>query len=214
MPNDVFVGGSAFAVPGQTLGDLFYASSATTITRLADVAAGSVLVSGGVGVAPAWSATPSVTTLTATTSVVVGGVGASETLTHTGIDEMGCSGNIRARANDVLGSVSIGIIGSGYPGMTFVQGAGDFVRFGSPASNLFRFGNQADTKGFAFNIDTTADTLTLRNFANSAAGNLNAGNVTAATYTVGATAGASGGPFTTITSITVVNGLVTAIAGT
>lgn len=35
----------------------------------------------------------------------------------------------------------------------------------------------------------------------------------AASYAVGATAGASGGPFTTISGITVVNGIVTAITG-
>lgn len=43
------------------VGDLIYASAVTpTLSRLADVATGSVLVSGGIGVAPAWSATPSV----------------------------------------------------------------------------------------------------------------------------------------------------------
>jgi hypothetical protein len=40
------------------------------------------------------------------------------------------------------------------------------------------------------------------------------GNCRAASYNVGATAGASGGPFTSVTGITVVNGIVTAIAGT
>jgi hypothetical protein len=39
------------------------------------------------------------------------------------------------------------------------------------------------------------------------------GNCRATSYNVGATAGASGGPFTTITSITVTNGIVTAISG-
>jgi hypothetical protein len=49
------------------VGDLLYADTATTLARLADVAVGSVLVSGGVGVAPAWSATPTLTSLTAGT---------------------------------------------------------------------------------------------------------------------------------------------------
>lgn len=47
-------------------GDLFYGSAANTAARLADVATGSVLVSGGVGVAPTWSATPTLTDLTLT----------------------------------------------------------------------------------------------------------------------------------------------------
>jgi hypothetical protein len=50
------------------VGDLLYASGATTLASLADVATGSVLVSGGVGVAPAYSSTPSVSTVTATAS--------------------------------------------------------------------------------------------------------------------------------------------------
>jgi len=54
-------GGTGFA--GYTVGDLLYADSATTLARLADVATGRVLVSGGIGAAPAYSATPTVTTL-------------------------------------------------------------------------------------------------------------------------------------------------------
>lgn len=50
-----------------TIGDILYASGTTTLSKLADVAIGSVLVSGGVGAAPAYSATPTVTSLTATT---------------------------------------------------------------------------------------------------------------------------------------------------
>ncbi len=46
------------------IGDIMYASATTpTWSRLADVAAGSVLVSGGVSTAPAWSATPALTSL-------------------------------------------------------------------------------------------------------------------------------------------------------
>jgi hypothetical protein len=40
---------------GYTTGDLLYASSSSALSKLADVAAGSFLRSGGVGAAPAWS---------------------------------------------------------------------------------------------------------------------------------------------------------------
>jgi len=46
-----------------TQGDLLYASGANTIGNLADVAVGQVLVSGGVGAAPAYSASPTLTGL-------------------------------------------------------------------------------------------------------------------------------------------------------
>lgn len=54
-------GGTGFAA--YTTGDLLYANSGISLARLADVAVGQVLISGGVGVAPAWSANPRVSTL-------------------------------------------------------------------------------------------------------------------------------------------------------
>jgi hypothetical protein len=51
-----------------TIGDLVYASATTTLSKLAGVAVGSVLVSGGVGTAPAYSAAPTLTSLTTTTT--------------------------------------------------------------------------------------------------------------------------------------------------
>jgi len=41
-------------IASYTIGDLLYASGATTLSKLADVATGSCLISGGVGVAPSW----------------------------------------------------------------------------------------------------------------------------------------------------------------
>ncbi len=55
--------GSNWTFTSQAIGDLVYASSTTAFTRLAAVAAGQVLVSAGIGTAPAYSANPSVTTL-------------------------------------------------------------------------------------------------------------------------------------------------------
>jgi len=47
-----------------TIGDLLYASAADTIAKLADVATGQVLVSGGVGTAPAYSDSPTLVGVT------------------------------------------------------------------------------------------------------------------------------------------------------
>ena len=63
------------------VGDIMYASATTpTWSRLAGVATGSMLVSGGVNTAPAWSASPTLTT-SLTTPLVIGGTAASSTLT-------------------------------------------------------------------------------------------------------------------------------------
>lgn len=50
-------------ISSYTAGDLLYASGASALSKLADVAIGSVLVSGGVGVAPAYSASPQLTSI-------------------------------------------------------------------------------------------------------------------------------------------------------
>lgn len=82
-------GGTGFAA--YTTGDLLYAVSGVALARLNDVAVGSVLVSGGVGVAPAWSATPRVTalhvgtalTFSATAPTVASGFGTSPVIAGT-----------------------------------------------------------------------------------------------------------------------------------
>jgi len=75
----LLVGNGGTGITSYAVGDLLYASGATTLSKLADVAVGSVLVSGGVTTAPAWSATPSVTSLQVGTGVGVlfGGTSAS-----------------------------------------------------------------------------------------------------------------------------------------
>lgn len=71
---------SATLVPGSggtgltsyAIGDLLYASGSTTLSKLADVATGSVLVSGGVTTAPAWSSTPTFTATNVTGLPITG----------------------------------------------------------------------------------------------------------------------------------------------
>ncbi len=64
LPLSVANGGTGLT--SYAVGDLIYASGATTLSKLADVAVGQVPISGGVGVAPAWSASPIVTTIKCT----------------------------------------------------------------------------------------------------------------------------------------------------
>jgi len=76
-----------------TTGDILYASASTTIASLADVATGSVLVSGGVGVAPSYSSSPTLTT-SLTTPLHIGGTTASSTLTLESTSGVGTSDSI------------------------------------------------------------------------------------------------------------------------
>ncbi len=69
VANEIAINAGAIALTSQAIGDLVIATSASQLGRVADVATGQVLVSGGVATAPAYSASPSITALTYTTSL-------------------------------------------------------------------------------------------------------------------------------------------------
>jgi hypothetical protein len=58
-----------------TTGDIIYASATNTLSRLADVATGNALISGGVGVAPSWGKIALTTHVSGTLPVANGGTG-------------------------------------------------------------------------------------------------------------------------------------------
>jgi hypothetical protein len=62
-------------IDSYAVGDLIYASGATTLSKLADVATGNVLISGGVTTAPAWGKVGLTTHVTGTLGVGNGGTG-------------------------------------------------------------------------------------------------------------------------------------------
>jgi len=76
-----------------TIGDLLYADTTTTLAKLADVATGSVLVSGGVAGNPSYSASPTLTT-SLTTPLLIGGTTASSSLTLQSTSGVGTTDNI------------------------------------------------------------------------------------------------------------------------
>jgi hypothetical protein len=115
LTNALGVASGGTGIASYTIGDLIYASGSTTLSKLADVATGSVLVSGGVGAAPSYSATPTVTSITAPT--VNGGTAVSSTLTLQSTSGVGTTDAIifktasqseRMRI-DTSGNVGIGV---------------------------------------------------------------------------------------------------------
>jgi hypothetical protein len=71
----VAVANGGTGVASYTTGDIIYASDATTLSKLADVATGNALISGGVGAAPAWGKVNLGTHVTSTLQVANGGTG-------------------------------------------------------------------------------------------------------------------------------------------
>ena len=63
------------------IGDLLYASGATALSRLADVATGSALISGGVTTAPSWGKIGLTTHVSGTLPIANGGTNGTETAT-------------------------------------------------------------------------------------------------------------------------------------
>jgi len=77
-------GGTGLA--SWTTGSLVYASASTTLAGLADVATGNVLLSGGVGVAPAWGQVSLTTAVTGTLPIANGGTGLTSTPANGALD--------------------------------------------------------------------------------------------------------------------------------
>ena len=74
VANEIAINAGAIALTSQAIGDLIIASTTSQLSRVADVATGQVLVSGGVGVAPAYSGSPSLSgTLTVTGALAANG---------------------------------------------------------------------------------------------------------------------------------------------
>ena len=94
-------------ITSYTTGDILYASGTTTLSTLADVATGSVLVSGGVGVAPSYSSSPTLTT-SLTTPLIIGGTTASSTLTLESTSGTGTSDSIIFKTGSQVTAMTIG----------------------------------------------------------------------------------------------------------
>jgi len=139
--------GATYGGTGQTAvttGDLLYGSATNTWSRLADVATGSVLVSGGVGGAPSWSNSPTVTTINYTTAVgvtsetvplIIGGTAASSTLTLESTSGAGTTDAILFKTGsqsermriDTSGNVGIGTTSPGGFKLNVSDGTTNFV---------------------------------------------------------------------------------------
>jgi hypothetical protein len=95
--------GATYGGTGQssyTTGDLLYASSSTALAKLADVATGNALISGGVGAAPYWGKIDLTTHVSGTLPVGNGGTGQASTLTQYGL--------VYAATTTAMGSTAAG----------------------------------------------------------------------------------------------------------
>ena len=95
---DISLAGTLVAANGgtgqnsYTIGDLLYASGSTALSKLAGVATGNALISGGVGTAPSWGKIGLTTHVTGTLGVSNGGTGTATAFTTGSVLFAGASG--------------------------------------------------------------------------------------------------------------------------
>lgn len=125
-----------------TIGDLIYASGATTLAKLADVATGNALISGGVGVAPSWGKIGLTTHVSGTLPIANGGTGVTGT--------------------PVNGELLIGN-GTGYSLATLTASTGVSVTNGSGTITIANTGVTSLTAGTAISVSASTGGVTVTN---------------------------------------------------
>ncbi|MDP3665814.1 MAG: hypothetical protein Q8R50_03970, partial [Sediminibacterium sp.] len=108
-----------------TIGDILFASGATALSKLADVATGNALISGGVGTAPSWGKIDLTTHVSGTLPVANGGTGLT-TGTSGGILGFTAAGTLASSAALTSNALVIGG-GAGVTPSTLAIGAADQV---------------------------------------------------------------------------------------
>lgn len=94
------------------IGDLLYASGGTSLAKLADVAVGNVLLSGGVGAAPAYGKVDLTAAVTGILPVTNGGTGQAAALTLNGVVYAASAGAMATSSAGTTGQVLVGNTGS------------------------------------------------------------------------------------------------------
>ncbi|NBX86943.1 MAG: hypothetical protein EBQ97_00275 [Bacteroidetes bacterium] len=96
-------GGTGLA--SYTIGDILYASASTTLAKLADVATGNALISGGVGVAPSWGKIALTTHVSGTLAIGNGGTGTTSYGTNNLVIASGTSAFTGLAPGSTIGAI-------------------------------------------------------------------------------------------------------------
>jgi hypothetical protein len=96
-------GGTGLA--SYTVGDILYASGSTTLAKLADVATGNALISGGVGAAPSWGKIALTTHVSGTLAVGNGGTGTTSYGTNNLVIASGTSAFTGLAPGSTIGAI-------------------------------------------------------------------------------------------------------------
>jgi len=174
--------GVAYGGTGLTsyaIGDLIYASGATTLSKLADVATGNAVISGGVGVAPSWGKIGLTTHVSGTLPIANGGTNATTTPTAGAV----AYGTGTAYAFSLAGTVGQVLLSGGAGSPTWANyGAGDVIGPASATDNAIARFDLTTGKLIQNSVITIDDTgnvngILSQQFSNGAAVTLAAGKM-------------------------------------
>jgi hypothetical protein len=134
LPLSTGVTGTLEAANGGTgqssyaVGDILYASTTTALSKLADVATGNALISGGVGVAPSWGKIELTTHVSGTLPVANGGTGLTAG-TSGGVLAFTATGTLASSGALTLNAIVVGG-GAGAAPSTITTGTGVVTALG------------------------------------------------------------------------------------
>ena len=120
-------GGTGFST--YAIGDLLYADTTTTLAKLADVATGNALISGGVGVAPSWGKVGLTTHVSGQLGVANGGTGLASG-TSGGVLYYSATGTLASSALLAANAIMLGG-GTGAAPATTTTGTGVVTAIGN-----------------------------------------------------------------------------------
>lgn len=171
-------GGTGIA--SYAVGDIIYASGTTTLAKLADVATGNALISGGVGVAPSWGKIALTTHVSGTLPVANGGTGVT-TSTGSGSTVLSTSPTF---VTPILGTPTSGTLTSctGLPVATGISGLGTGIAtFLATPSSANLIAAVTDETGSGALVFGTSPTLSSPMLTTPALGTPSSGTLTSCT---------------------------------
>jgi len=129
--NPIGVASGGTGLTSYTIGDIVYANTSSSLAKLPDVAAGNVLISGGIGVAPAYGKVGLTTHVSGTLPVANGGTGLSSITGYVkGTGTSALSESLTIPVADISGTLPVANGGTGVTAAS--TGSGGVVLSTSP----------------------------------------------------------------------------------
>lgn len=199
---------AAYGGTGQSsyaVGDLLYASTTTALSKLADVASGNALLSGGVGTAPAWGKIGLTTHISGTLAIANGGTGATDAATarlnlgagtgNGSVTSVAAGSYLTGGTITTTGTLAVDATTTNTAGKVVARDVSGNFSAGTITANL---SGNATTATTAANVNNGTLTMNVSGIGLSGSQTFTANQSSAATFTVTSNATSTAGAANTI----------------